>query len=52
MTPGHSILNEKLPNTPVWLPLNKKSASSKYEHIYIYSTNAAKPYRCGNKDLK
>ena len=36
MTPGHSILNEKLPNNPAWLPL-KKNASSKYEHIYIFT---------------
>ena len=25
--------------------------SSKFEHLFIYSTNAAKPHSCGSKDL-
>ena len=36
MTPGHSILNEKLPNTPVWLPLKKKVQVPNM-NIYIFT---------------
>ena len=36
MTPGHSILNEKLPGTPVWLPLKKKKMQIKVTNINLY----------------
>ena len=37
MTPGHSILNEKLPNTPVWLPLNNKKVQVPNMNINIFT---------------
>ena len=37
MTVGHSILNEKLPATPVWLPLKKMQIKVPSMNLYSFT---------------
>ena len=53
--PGHSILNEKLPGSPVWPPIKLKKMQIKVPSMKLCLFTAMmlqKPQRCGNKVLK